>query len=133
MMELWQHYKNSIFLCHQRLATHLSFAIVSAQNPAGVNAPAVYNRLLDKQLQAQLQQTGLAYRSVIGSAPDRSFEERSWMVLCDKVQAIALGRLFTQNAIFWVDKNELYLVPVLMQQPEEHLGGFANRLVLLPA
>ena len=62
MMELWQYYKNSIFLCHQRLATHLSFAIVSAQNPAGVNVPAVYNRLLDKQLQAQLQQTGLAYR-----------------------------------------------------------------------
>ena len=100
-MDLWESYKSSVFLCHQRLAANINFAIISAQNPAGLLASPEFNLLLDKQLQAHLQQIGTPYRSVIGAAPDFSVQEKSWMVLCEKEQAIALARLFTQNAIYW--------------------------------
>lgn len=133
LMELWESYKSSIFLCHQRLAADINFAIISAQNPAGLLTSPEFNLLLDKQLQAHLQQIGAPYRSVIGAAPDFSVQEKSWMVLCEKAQAIALARVFTQNAIYWIEQNKLYLVPVLLQQPEEYLGVFQSRMVLLPA
>lgn len=132
-MELWDSYKRSIFLCHQRLAEHMSFAIISAQNPAGQLSSPVANLLFDKQLQAYLQQINAPYRSVTGAAPDFSFQEKSWMVLCEKEQAIAIGRLFTQNAIYWIEHNKLYLVPVLVAQHEEYLGVFNSRMVLLPS
>lgn len=132
-MELWESYKRSIFLCHQRLAENINFAIISAQNPAGKFNDPVSNQLLDKRLQAHLQLIGAPYRSVIGAAPDLSFQEKSWMVLCEKEQAITIGRVFTQNAIYWVEQNNLYLVPVLIPCAEEYLGAFCNRMVLLPS
>lgn len=131
-MSLWQFYKRSIFLCHQTLSPGVDFAIISGQNPAGITENPLYNQLLDKKLQARLQQLGAPYRSVIGAAPDLSFQEKSWVVLCDKEQAIALAHEFTQNAIYWVQQGRLYLVPVLLKEQEEYLGQFEQRLVLLP-
>ncbi|MDP5137642.1 DUF3293 domain-containing protein [Rheinheimera baltica] len=131
-MSLWESYKTSIFLCHQALNCDMDFAIISAQNPAGVTEHPYLNLRRDKELQAYLNQQRLPHRSVIGSAPDRSFEEKSWIVLCDKGNAIALARQFEQNAIYWVEQGELFLVPVLLSFGEEKLGRFTERVILLP-
>jgi hypothetical protein len=131
-MNLWESYKTSIFLCHQALKCDVDFAIVSAQNPAGTTEHPYLNLRRDNELQAYLNQQRLPYRSVIGSAPDLSFQEKSWIVLCDKSCAVQLAVRFEQNAIYWVEQGELFLVPVLMQQNEESLGRFSERLVLLP-
>ncbi|MBU1308090.1 DUF3293 domain-containing protein [Rheinheimera muenzenbergensis] len=130
-MSLWESYKTSIFLCHQALKCDVDFAIISAQNPAGHTEHPYLNLRRDKELQACLNQQRLPYRSVIGSAPDLTYQEKSWIVLCDKQQAIELALQFEQNAIYWVERGELFLVPVLLQQPEESLGAFSPRLVLL--
>ncbi len=131
-MSLWESYKTSIFLCHQTLNCNIDFAIISAQNPAGHNEHPYLNLRRDKELQACLNQQKLPYRSVIGCAPDHSFQEKSWIVLCDKNKAIKLARQFEQNAIYWVEHGELFLVPVLLMQREESLGSFSERLILLP-
>lgn len=131
-MSLWDSYKASIFLCHQALASDVDFAIISAQNPAGQIEHPQLNLRLDKELQAFLNIRRIPYRSVIGSSPDLSFQERSWIVLCDKALAIELARRFLQNAIYWVEQGQLFLVPVLMKKPEECLGSFQQRLVVLP-
>lgn len=130
-MSLWDSYKTSVFLCHQAVNCYINFAIISAQNPAGQSEHPYLNQRRDNELQACLDQQRLPYRSVIGSAPDLSFQEKSWIVLCDKTQAVTLARQFEQNAIYWVEHGELFLVPVLMQQQEERLGSFSERLVLL--
>ncbi len=131
-MSLWESYKTSIFLCHQALNCNVDFAIISAQNPAGTTEHPYLNLRRDNELQACLNQQRLPYRLVIGSAPDMSFQEKSWIVLCDKARAINLALRFEQNAIYWVERGELFLVPVLLQQHEESLGRFSERLVLLP-
>ncbi|HEY0922222.1 DUF3293 domain-containing protein [Rheinheimera pacifica] len=131
-MSLWESYKTSIFLCHQALKCDADFAIISAQNPAGNTEHPYLNLRRDKELQACLNLQRLPYRSVIGSAPDLSFQEKSWIVLCDKSIALQLAQQFQQNAIYWVEQGELFLVPVLMPQHEESLGAFSERLVLLP-
>ena len=131
-MSLWESYKTSIFLCHQALKCDVDFAIISAQNPAGNTEHPYLNLRRDKELQAYLNLQRLPSRSVIGSAPDLSFQEKSWIVLCDKSIALQLAQKFQQNAIYWVQQGELFLVPVLMPQHEESLGAFIERLVLLP-
>jgi len=131
-MSLWESYKTSIFLCHQALKCDVDFAIISAQNPAGNTEHPYLNLRRDKELQAYLNLQRLPHRSVIGSAPDLSFQEKGWIVLCDKSLALQLAQKFQQNAIYWVEQGELFLVPVLMLQQEESLGAFSERLVLLP-
>ncbi|MBZ9612610.1 DUF3293 domain-containing protein [Rheinheimera maricola] len=130
-MSLWESYKTSVFLCHQALTEDIDFAIISAQNPAGHTEHPYLNLRRDNELQACLNKQRLPYRSVIGSAPDRSFQEKSWIVLCDKKSAIELALQFEQNAIYWVQQGELFLVPVLIAQTEECLGSFSERLILL--
>ncbi|WP_417703111.1 DUF3293 domain-containing protein [Rheinheimera aquimaris] len=131
-MSLWESYKTSVFICHQVLNCNIDFAIISAQNPAGVSGHPYLNLRRDKEFQAYLNQQKLPYRSVIGCAPDHSFQEKSWIVLCEKNTAITLARQFEQNAIYWVEQGELFLVPVLLTQHEESLGNFSERLVLMP-
>ena len=130
-MNLWESYKTSIFLCHQALNCDVDFAIISAQNPAGQTEHPYLNLRRDNELQACLNRQRLPYRSVIGSAPDLSFQEKSWIVLCDKSKAIQLALQFEQNAIYWVEQGALFLVPVLLSQQEEKLGRFTERMVLL--
>lgn len=131
-MSLWESYRTSIFLCHQQLGNHINFAIISAQNPAGTVKNPYLNLRLNKEFEAFLHQQRLPYRSVIGSSPDLSFQEKSWIVMCDKPHAVSLARHFHQNAIYWIEQGNLYLVPVLLDHQEECLGAFQSRLVILP-
>ncbi len=130
-MLLWEAYKNSVFICRQSLATQINFAIISAQNPAGELKSQSFNLCLDKRFEDLLQQARLPFRSVIGASADLSFQEKSWIVFCEKQQALQIGRDLCQNAIYWVEQNKLFLVPVLDPQPEEYLGLFQSRCILL--
>lgn len=130
-MHLWDTYKTSIFLCHQALSVHIDFAIISAQNPVGHVAHPYFNLCLDSEFEARLNRQKIPHRAVVGCAPDYSFQEKSWVVICDKAEAIIMAEQLRQNAIYWVEQGLLYLVPVLMPQQEECIGHFQQRLVLL--
>ena len=132
-MNLWESYKTSIFLCHQTLNCDIDFAIISAQNPAGHLYHPQHNLTLDREFETELDEAHIPYRTIIGASPDLSFQEKSWAVLCDKTKALSLALKFRQNAIYWVEQGQLYLVPVLLPEQEECLGQFQQRLVLLPA
>jgi hypothetical protein len=130
-MDLWECYKSSVFLCHQPLGANLSFAIISARNPEGrlLNLPC--NLSLDCQFENWLNRENLPHRRLIGASPDLSFQESSWAVVCDKPKAIDLALVFRQNAIYWIQDGDLYLVPALMDSNEEYLGSYASRQILL--
>ncbi|WP_419570069.1 DUF3293 domain-containing protein [Rheinheimera sp.] len=130
-MDLWDQYKSSVFLCHQRLGQDISFAIISAQNPAGDLHHPSQNLLLDKHFSDFLDQLNLPYRAIIGCSPDLSFQEKSWAVLCEKSKAVDLAIRFKQNAIYWVEAGKLFLVPALLQHQEEYLGAFYPRQIVL--
>lgn len=132
-MDQWESYKDSVFLCHQPLGDQIDFAIISAQNPKGSLYPLQHNLLLDRELESHLEQQNLPCRKIIGASPDLVFQEKSWAVVCDKSQAIDLALLFQQNAIYWVEAGQLFLVPALLQQAEEYLGLYqARQIVLAP-
>ncbi len=133
--DLWHFYKATQFLLTQKIANHLSFAIITACNPDGKILSQSQNRLRDRKLLHSIECLNCPYRAVIGAAGDMSHFEKSWAVFVDKQQAIQLGEEFVQKAIYYVNEGELILVPVLMQAKEESLGMFqrhANVVSELP-
>ncbi len=130
-MDLWESYKSSVFICYQPLGDAVNFAIISAQNPAGAVQHPHHNLRLDCEFESHLDLHQLPYRAIIGSSPDLSFQEKSWAVLCEKNLALQLARQFQQNAIYWVEAGQLYLVPALWRGEEEYLGLYQQRQIVL--
>lgn len=132
---LWQHYQQTEFLFTQTLSSQLSFAIITAHNPRGQILTSCQNRLLDRQLQNAIEQFRLPYRAVVGTSADRSHMEKSWAVAIDKLAAIHLGMKFKQNAIYFVDNDQLQLVPCLFEVGQQHeeitIGEFSPRVKLV--
>jgi len=130
----WQCYQEAEFLFTQALSSELSFAIITAHNPKGQLLSACQNRLLDRQLQFEIQQLHRPYRAMIGASADRCHMEKSWAVSIDKASAIRLGCQFNQNAIYYVEHDKLQLIPCLLsktQQQEEVIGPFSSRVCLV--
>lgn len=121
---LWHFYKATHFLLVQQIASHLSFAIITACNPSGKVLSQSQNRLRDRQLLQSIENLNCPYRIIVGAATDMSHFEKSWAVFVEKPQAIKLGEEFVQNAIYYVNEGELTLVPISMKAQEERLGKF---------
>ncbi|AQS40024.1 Protein of unknown function (DUF3293) [Shewanella psychrophila] len=133
--KLWQHYQDTEFLFTQTLSSQLSFAIITAHNPRGQILTSCQNRLLDRQLLRSIEQFNRPYRAVVGASRDRSHMEKSWAVAIDKLSAAHLGLKFKQNAIYFIDNNQLALVPCLFSQAEQQeeliIGDFSQRVNLV--
>ena len=132
---LWQYYQETEFLFTQTLSSQLSFAIITAHNPKGQILTSCQNRLLDRQLLLAIEKFNRHYRAVVGASRDRTHMEKSWAVAIDKLSAAHLGLKFKQNAIYFVDNNQLALVPCLFSQAEYQeeliIGDFSKRVNLV--
>ncbi|MGE6649529.1 DUF3293 domain-containing protein [Shewanella colwelliana] len=129
--DLWYCYQQTQFLLTQAFSPTLSFAIITAHNPMGQILTSCQNRLLDKQLQLEIDKLHQPYRAVVGTSVAGDHMEKSWAVPIDKVAAIELGKLFNQNAIYFVEAGHLQLVPCLLDYPEQALGVFEARVCLV--
>ncbi|MGS0680272.1 DUF3293 domain-containing protein [Shewanella sp. 125m-7] len=125
---LWRYYQQTEFLVTQPLSAQLSFAIITAYNPRGVVLTPCQNGLLDRKLQHEIHRSGFPYRAMIGASQDRKHMEKSWAISSDKASAIKLGCQFNQNAIYYVEADQLQLVPCLLPCQETLLGAFSPRV-----
>ncbi|GGI92146.1 DUF3293 domain-containing protein [Shewanella gelidii] len=125
--ELWKQYQHTHFLMTQKLARESEFAIITAHNPLGEVLSSSQNRLLDRKLQICIESLSVPYRIVLGCSTDRSHIEKSWVVMVDQRTAITLGKQFNQNAIFYVKRDLLWLIPCWYQADAVSLGSFAAR------
>ncbi|WP_017443612.1 DUF3293 domain-containing protein [Gayadomonas joobiniege] len=130
MASLWQKYQNVVFELEQSVSEQLSLAIITAYNPRGELLSNGHNRMLDKTLLKDIDSLNVPYRRIVGCDPNRTHSEPSWLVAMDKSAAIELGNRYQQNAIYWVEANQLYLTPCQMQQQEICLGSFSQRVIL---
>ncbi|MED5523233.1 DUF3293 domain-containing protein [Gallaecimonas pentaromativorans] len=131
-MDQWLLYQNTVFLMPKPLSKRLDFAIVTAHNPRGKLLSEQANHHRDLQLAAELTAAGVKAQSLWGCSPDLKHREKSWALVMAKTPALALGQKLEQNAIFWVQNDELYLLPCLLEQPPCFLGLFSERIVECP-
>ncbi len=91
-----------------------AYAIVTAWNPASQWVGARRNARRQRALSRQLADV-LVMGPVWGSDPDECWQEASLLLRLSRAEAMRLAARFGQNALYWVEEGELWLVPVLLK------------------
>lgn len=120
-------YQDVIFIADKDFDAN-SFAIITACNPLGRVLNLKENTDLTQELKGHIGAE--SYWEVVGSSPDRRHQEPSFFWQTDKAGAMKMADHFLQNAIYWVEAGELFLVPVKMAGKEVSMGKFKDFLII---
>ena len=104
-----------------------AFAILTAHNRDGQTEDAGQNEKHDTGLIQQLEELQCWRWRIVGGSPDFRHAEPGWAIEVPLANALALGNLFKQEAIFWVDGDALSLV-ACDQTETQALGSWRDRL-----
>lgn len=132
--ELWRLYQYTVFVLERCYANQLedqsSWAVISARNPRGEIIQAGFNRANEAHCRYQLNQMGLDYFRIYGCSPTLDFIEPSYCIkVSSKTFALEFARQYRQNAMFWIEADQLWLVPIGVSLFQDmHLGCFAERI-----
>ena len=85
------------------------FAIISAYATTGEKWSAERNQQADKRLYERLVREKTWLRRVTGYAPDTDHNEPCWAVSMSFTEACDLGEEFLQDAIYYVEGDQLYV------------------------
>jgi hypothetical protein len=105
------------------------FGIVTACNPMGVTVEASVNEGLDRDLGLSLLGQGVPHFRVTGGSRDMSHAEPGYGCVVHRERIVELGRQWNQEAVFWVEGDQLFLVSCDESKHEEALGSFRERLI----
>ncbi|NVC63488.1 DUF3293 domain-containing protein [Vibrio sp. 05-20-BW147] len=122
---LWHAYSTSFFHFSDKWEVE-SFAIITACNPASVLRSKAENCISNQRMKARID--GLHFCSVIVADQACSWSEESFAVETNLNNALNLAREFEQNAIYFVERGELFLVSCLSDQRKESIGSFDLRV-----
>lgn len=103
------------------------FAIVTAYNPNGLERDTSLNLEADQEFEAILSNQGYRHFRCSGEAPDGTFKELGWGIECSKAQGIVFAQQYAQEAIFWIEDDQLYLLDIGSLE-EMELGSFSERV-----
>jgi hypothetical protein len=70
--------------------------------------------------------------AITGYSPDFIHHETGWAANITLNQALHLGRIYRQEAIFWISAGQLYLVSCTIGAIPEPLGPWSSRLRTFP-
>lgn len=104
-----------------------AFAIVTACNPCGKTEDPAQNVEHDACLAARLQTLRCWHWRVIGGSPDFRHAEPGFAVELPLLDALAVGRGFEQEAIFWIEDDELSVIAA-DGEARQKLGSWRERL-----
>lgn len=103
------------------------FGVVTACDPEGVVSDSALNATATAALRAGLEREGAAFFPVTGGSPDFSHAEPGFgIVLGTLAEAVALGRRWRQEAVFWVEYGEVSLRSCTSDETV-HLGKWSER------
>ncbi|PSW19012.1 DUF3293 domain-containing protein [Photobacterium sanctipauli] len=127
-LSLWCSYQSVVFNLKQH-PVYPCFAILTAFNPRSIVISHQVNKKRHHMLVNELSTLTLQLRPISCSAIDGDWQELGVMAGLPLASAINLARRWGQNAIYWVEGNDLYLVPVLLQGHEiQRLGDWPSFL-----
>ena len=109
-------YLHAVFAWDNTEPLPSSFAIITAYHQNGRISPDSRNRHQDATLHQVLLGRGLKPVRVVGMSPDGEHREPSWAVAVDEASALALGRLFKQEAVFLIREGRLFVYQCSQKQ-----------------
>ncbi|PSW08889.1 DUF3293 domain-containing protein [Photobacterium rosenbergii] len=125
---LWCSYQSIIFNLKQH-PVYPCFAILTAFNPRSIVLSKKDNLVRHQKLELALKSQVEGVLPISCSAPDGQWHELGFIVPMSKAEACREAKRWGQNAIYWVEDNELFLVPVLLDGVEtQRLGDWPSFL-----
>lgn len=111
---LWLSYQTILFRSGQQ-PDFPYFAILTAFNPESKPLSDAENLKRNAELIKEMQQSNITFVALNGGAPDGSWFEPGFAVFLPLDKAKKLASKWGQNAIYWVEGDDVYLEPVLME------------------
>ncbi len=131
-MNLWENYRKICFIAPFSAPKWPAYAIVTAWNPAsrqlGMRRNTRRQRALLRSIAAVPRWQAMG--PCRGSSQDESWQESSLLLASTRSEAIRLAARFGQNAIYWVERGELWLLPVLLTGTPHHLGRIESHWIV---
>jgi hypothetical protein len=85
--------------------------VVTAWNPDSQPLSDAKNSLRDEELRVELLRRGYEPFRVVGKNPDDSWSEESWAIInMSMAEAVTLGRMYHQVAVFYLCADEVAVV-----------------------
>ena len=106
-----------------------AFAIITACDPDAKKTDPAVNQSADFQLESELRIKGCRYWRVTGGSPDFAHAEPGYAAELPLSEALNIGRKYRQEAIFWIERDELIIVGCGSELRQE-LGSWSERLAL---
>ena len=106
-----------------------SFGIVTACNPDGEEVGSAENLRLDRELVSLLSSSAVKNFRVTGGSRDMTHAEPGYGCLVDRERIVDLGCEWNQEAVFWVEGDNLFLIPCATPQEFELIGSFRERVI----
>ncbi len=103
-----------------------SFAVITACNPDGVPISPDENAARTEAFRSQLAECGHRIFPVTGFDPDSPHHEAGFGVVCEKSTALGFGRQWEQDAIFWVEDGDVWIVSCIDPSEEVILGNWVS-------
>lgn len=105
-----------------------SFGIISAYPTTGRHWPAERSRAADRELEAVLRTCSNRLQRVVGYSPTSGHAEPSWAVELSFEATCDLGLRFHQDAIYFVEGDDLYVSFCDARRGLVAVGRFRERL-----
>lgn len=105
-----------------------SFGIISAYSTTGEQWPAERSSAADRELEAVLRSNSAWLQRVVGFSPTSGHAEPSWAAEVSFEAACDLGLRFHQDAIYFVDGDDLYVSFCDARRRRVAVGKFRARL-----
>ena len=127
-MNLWENYRKICFIAPFSAPKWPAYAIVTAWSPSSRQLGMRRNTLRQRALRRAI--AAMPGWQVMGpcrgSSLDETWQESSLLLACPRSEAIRLAARFGQNAIYWVEDGQLWLVSVLDDKSEVYLGDIES-------
>jgi len=104
------------------------FAIITAWATTGEHWSEVENVSADQQLKEELQRRSTWCRRLTGYSPQTGHAEPGWAVELDFDTACDIGHRYRQDAIYYVEGDELYVSYCDQRRSRVPVGPFRTRL-----
>ncbi|CCN45409.1 conserved hypothetical protein [Vibrio nigripulchritudo MADA3029] len=120
---LIQAYLATYFYTDKPIAFH-RFCVITACNPRSKKVSDFDNNLRNKQLEADLAEH--VHQPVLAGDETKQWCEESYIVEISLQKAIKLAKRYEQNAIYYIEDGELFLVFVSGEQMSA--GTFSEKV-----
>jgi len=107
---LWSTYQKTWFKLSKLPNLNKNLCVITAFNPHGIARLKDQNIYQNRELAHELKAMAIDVIELLAGNEDFSYYEPSYIFECERHKAVALGVKWQQNAIFWVEQGQLYLL-----------------------